>query len=90
MNKARELIKRLKRREFYDFVGEIIVPPNPDIGNKWDLKFTEKNICDFAKQNGYGLDLKEEDIALRKYSVNFCQGDQDPFEFVRFYNPQNL
>lgn len=72
MKKAKELIKRLKRREFYDFVGEIIVPPNPENGQKWDLKFNEKNIADFARQNGYGVDLKEEDLALRKYSVNFC------------------
>jgi hypothetical protein len=34
--------------------------------------------------------LTEEDISLRKYTVNFAQGDKDPFEFVKFYNPPKL
>jgi hypothetical protein len=40
---AKSLIKRLKCREFYKFVAEILIPTNQNYG-----KFTEKDIIKFA------------------------------------------
>lgn len=50
---------------------------------------TEKDLVNYAVQDGYGEMITEDDIAVRKYSVNFAQGDKDPFDFVRFYNQPN-
>lgn len=33
-----------------------------------------------------GEDLKEEDIVLRQFKVNFAMGDKNPFERVKFYH----
>lgn len=35
-------------------------------------KINEKDIIDCASQDSSGLFLKEEDISLRKYSLNFA------------------
>jgi len=31
--------------------------------------------------------LLEEDISLRKYTLNFAQGERSPFDCVKFYTP---
>ena len=36
------------------------------------------------------MQLKEEDISLRKYTLNFAQGEKSPFENVKFYTPPNM
>lgn len=66
LTKAKELIKRLQRREFYQFVGEIILRSSEY------KKCTEQDIVNYANQDGYGTTLTEDDIAVRKYSVNFA------------------
>lgn len=53
-------------------------------------KTTEKDIIAWAQQDGYGLELREEDIALRKYTLNFAQGEKSPFECVKFYQAPNF
>ena len=89
---AKELIKKLQRRDFYPYVGEVIFgsetkstgsgPKGKELFNR----ITEKDVIACAKQDGYGLVLREEDIALRKYKLNFAQGDKSPFENVKFYH----
>lgn len=89
---AKELIKRLKRREFYPYVGEVVFGSDTKSvgsglkGKELYNKITEKDIVDFARQDGYGLELRESDIALRKYKLNFAQGDKSPFQNVKFYH----
>jgi hypothetical protein len=89
---AKELIKKLKRRDFYPYVGEIVFDSNSKNllsttkGKELLKKITEKDIVDCASQDSSGLVLKEEDISLRKYSLNFAQGELSPFDCVKFYS----
>lgn len=55
-------------------------------GKELMKKVTEKDVIAFAHQDGYGAELNEEDIALRKYTLNFAQGEKSPFECVKFYD----
>ena len=36
------------------------------------------------------MELREEDISLRKYSLNFAQGEKSPFDCVKFYTAPNF
>lgn len=45
--KAKELIKRLKRRDFYPYVCEVIIPSGPN-GKQLLKKATEKAVVEFA------------------------------------------
>lgn len=94
---AKELIKKLKRRDFYPYVGEIVfdqgrAKEGSEVvkGKELLKKTTEKDIIAWAQQDGYGLELREEDIALRKYTLNFAQGEKSPFECVKFYQAPNF
>lgn len=93
---AQELIKKLKRRDFYPYCGEVVFGATqgdvktPLKGKELMKKITEKDIVAFAGQDGSGLDLREEDIALRKYSLNFAQGDKSPLDCVKFYKAPNF
>ena len=94
---AQELIKKLKRRDFYPYVGEIVFDSSMQgsvtstlKGKELLKKLTEKDIVDFATQDSDGTVLKEEDISLRKYTLNFAQGEKSPFECVKFYASPNF
>jgi deoxynucleoside triphosphate triphosphohydrolase SAMHD1 len=93
---AKELIKKLKRRDFYPYVGEVVFGADTKQnggtvkGKELMKKIQEKDIIQYASQDGYGLELNEEDIALRKYSLNFAQGDKSPLDCVKFYKSPNF
>ena len=59
-------------------------------GKEFMKKISEKDIVAYACQDSAGLELREEDIALRKYSLNFAQGDKSPFDNVKFYRAPNF
>jgi hypothetical protein len=76
---AQELIRKLKRRDFYPYVGEIVFDSSMRgsvsatlSGKELLKKVTEKDIIDCAKQESDGTTLREEDISLRKYTLNFA------------------
>jgi len=94
---AQDLIRKLKRRDFYPYVGEIVFDSSmrgsvsASVGGKELLKkVTEKDIVDCAKQDSDGTTLREEDISLRKYTLNFAQGERSPFDCVKFYSSPNF
>ena len=78
LKEAKELIKKLKRRDFYPYVGEIVFDSNSQNlsstakGKELLKKINEKDIIACAAQDSSGLELREEDISLRKYSLNFA------------------
>lgn len=49
----------------------------------------EKDFLKYVSADGYGNTISEDDIILRKHSVNFAMGDKNPFESVKFYIPPN-
>lgn len=82
LKKAQDILKRLKRRDFYKFAGEKLIEPALESKLK---QFTEKDVIAFASKDSDGVDLKEDDIVLRSFKVNHAFGDKNPFEKVKFY-----
>ncbi len=78
------MIKRLHRRDFYPFVGEIIYK------GKDSIPCVEADIIKYAAVDGYGNSLKEEDISVRRYTINYAQKEKSPFDAVKFYNPPKI
>ena len=94
---AQELVRKLKRRDFYPYVGEIVFDSSMKgsltsslKGKELLKKVTEKDIVACASQDSDGTQLREEDISLRKYTLNFAQGEKSPFECVKFYTAPNF
>lgn len=76
---AQSLITKLKRRDFYPYVGEIVFDSSLRgsftstlTGKEIHKRVTEKDIVACAQMDGDGTQLREEDISLRKYTLNFA------------------
>ena len=63
------------------FAGEKVIP-----NALREKKFSEKDVVKCSSQMSDGLELKEDDIVLRSFKVNFAMGDKNPFERVKFYH----
>ena len=81
LKEAQELIKRLHRRDFYPFVSEILHKKQASV------RCTEQDIVNYACADDNGYTLRVEDIAVRRYTINYAQGEKSPFDCVKFYNP---
>jgi hypothetical protein len=81
LKKAEKIINDLYNRNIYRFVGEILIPNNqyyvPDIN--------EFLSYDNPKDEFY---LTEEDIEIKKTSIDYGYGNKNPFQTIYFYNPK--
>lgn len=78
---AEKIIKRLYNRDLYTIIGEIPIPLGIDENpNLEDFLYSEN-----PKDEYY---LSENDIELRKKTINFGFKNKNPFETIYFYNPK--
>ena len=81
LKKAEKIINDLYNRNIYRFVGEILIPNNqyyiPDIN--------EFLSYDNPKDEFY---LTEDDIEIKKTSIDYGYGNKNPFQTIYFYNPK--
>jgi deoxynucleoside triphosphate triphosphohydrolase SAMHD1 len=88
--KAKELVKRIYKRDLYKFVGEkTCVGSSSQLYDKF-LNLKEEDILNCASNEGY----KEEqitygDIKIMKCQLDFGKGEEDPIEYVKFYHKDN-
>ena len=78
VKKAKHLVERLRRRELYRFVREVIVP---DCYKDLELNEVDVTTC----QEGGGYNLKPEDIYITKSVCNLGMNSENPVERVKFY-----
>ena len=78
--KSKDLLLRIKKRNLYKFVTEII------IDDETKEKFTKAKEADIAD---YGNNLSKEDIILTNYDLNYGCGKNNPVDFVHFYKDNN-
>lgn len=80
---AKEVLNKIYSRDFYKFVGEIILDKNiinPE-------KITKYNILNCDSRDI----LKEEDLIIKKLKFSYGNGDKDPMEKATFYkNKSNI
>ena len=81
LKKAEKIINDLYNRNIYRFVGEILIPNNqyyiPDIN--------EFLSYDNPKDDFY---LSQDDIEIKKTSIDYGNGNKNPFQNIYFYNPK--
>lgn len=77
--KAKDLMRRIKFRDVYKFIGEISI-------EQIDL---EKAYNDLLCLDNPGNLVKREDIELKLFSIDYGFGSKNPFEHTYFYKPED-
>lgn len=85
---ASNLFKRLRHRDIYKYVGEIIYPNeyNPVDNLKYEVKIEDIISCDNPKDEFY---IKPEDLEICKFSIDYGNGRKNPFDSILFYKNEN-
>jgi hypothetical protein len=78
--KASSLVKRIKYRDLYKFIGEILI----DFEMKIDIAYNDFLCLD--NSNNY---IKKEDIEIKIFSIDYGFGSKNPFEHTYFYKPED-
>ncbi|KAF6164313.1 hypothetical protein GIB67_029196 [Kingdonia uniflora] len=80
LRESRDLLRRIRRRDLYQFCNEYAVP-------KDRLEFfkdiTPQDIV--CSQKASGVNLKEEDLAVCNVKINLTHGRRNPLERVKFF-----
>jgi HD superfamily phosphohydrolase len=80
---AQELLSRLRRRDLYKFVDEIIVPP--ELVAEFP-KITEQEI---STHQGIGNVLRPEDLLVQNLRIDYAMKERNPVDHIHFYaDPQ--
>lgn len=77
--KAKAIINRLDRREFYTFIDEYIVPNDK-------AKHLKINLIDIISYNNTNIKLNIDDIILFDKKINYNSKDKNPIDNVYFYD----
>jgi hypothetical protein len=79
LEKAKQIVTRIRNRDLYKFIGQIIVD-NIDI---------EKAYTDFLTLDNPNNFVKREDIELRVFSIDYGFGSKNPFDYTYFYKSED-
>jgi HD superfamily phosphohydrolase len=97
LTKAKELVKRINTRDLYKFVGEkTIVMSSSNSSSQLQLydKFLnlkDEDILNCSKSEGYQEDqITHGDIKIMKCQLDFGKGEEDPIEYVKFYQKDKM
>ncbi|GMF24407.1 unnamed protein product [Phytophthora lilii] len=82
---ARALLKRMRRRELYEFIDEYLLPP--DLMSRIP-RFTSEELATQTSYDGVTLDPK--DIIVSDGRLNYNFKDQNPVDNVSFYASNDL
>ena len=87
MSKARELVRRIRRRELYQYVNEYSVPSDRLTHFK---PVTAEDIVSCQDANGViPGGLKPDDIVVQNLKIDYAKGDCNPVDSVRFFQHWN-
>jgi HD superfamily phosphohydrolase len=85
---AANIYKRLKRRDIYKYVGEIIFSNdyNVNYANNYELKIEDLISFNNPKDENY---VTLEDVEICKFSIDYGNGRKNPFDSIFFYKNEN-
>ena len=81
LKNAANLIKRIKYRDLYKYIGEILIDYEINIITAYN---------DFLSIDNYDNMIKKEDIEIKIFSIDYGFGNKNPFEYTYFYKPEDL
>ncbi|KAJ1928418.1 hypothetical protein IWQ60_002083 [Tieghemiomyces parasiticus] len=79
---ARALLKRLRRRDLYRFVDEVVLPGHL----RGTLTKRHINAEAVVAHQGDNAHLTVDDVTLKWYNLNFGKNDENPVDSIRFYS----
>jgi HD superfamily phosphohydrolase len=87
LTNAKEIVKRIYKRDLYKFVGEkTCVESSTQLYEKF-LNLSEEDILNCASSTDYKEEqLLPGDIKIMKCQLDFGKGEDDPIECVKFYS----
>ncbi|XP_023757405.1 uncharacterized protein LOC111905903 [Lactuca sativa] len=84
LKESRDLIRRIRRRDLYQFCNEFTVPK--DKLHHFKYVTPQDIIC---SQKSGGVTLREEDIAVSNVKIDFTRGTNNPLESINFFEDYN-
>lgn len=78
LTESRNIIRRLRTRDLYKFVHEILLYPTFS-----HMKVTEETILDHQDSNF--KNLTKEDIIVHDLKINYAMKDRNPVDYCKFY-----
>nr|XP_043608642.1 deoxynucleoside triphosphate triphosphohydrolase SAMHD1 homolog [Erigeron canadensis] len=84
LKESRDLIRRIRRRDLYQFCNEFTVPKD-----KLDhfKRITAQDII--CSQKSGGVSLREEDLAVSNVKIDLTKGRNNPLESINFFEDYN-
>ncbi|KAK2511702.1 Samhd1 [Columba guinea] len=82
LEEAREILRKIQRRELYKFLGETR-PESKDVSKNNELK--ESFAKSKPKVNPPDVEIKAEDIIVDVINMDYGMKDQNPIDKVRFF-----
>jgi HD superfamily phosphohydrolase len=87
MEKAQAILRRLRVRDIYRYCAESLLPPAASkIKSTLKSSLSRKNIHAELKKLYPNSILKEEDLEIQLFSLNYANQDRNPIDGVFFYN----
>jgi HD superfamily phosphohydrolase len=86
MEKAKEILQRLRRRDLYRYCAESLLPPNVDQDKRKLItnNLVYQSLCKLYP-NGESK-LTADDIIIQNLTLNYAHKDKNPVDNVLFYN----
>lgn len=91
---ASDLLKRLKRRDIYKYIGEIIFPNESNVDennsnghmNNFSIKIEDIISYNNPKDENY---VSLNDVEICKFSIDYGNRRKNPFDSIYFYKNEN-
>ena len=80
MNEAREIVKRIRRREIYKHVADFTIPAS------YFKHYQKVTAADILSCKRGGVALRPEDICVHNLKIDWTNSDKNPVDDVRFYH----
>lgn len=88
--KAKQIVKRIFTRDLYKFVGEVTINSSNSSYEKF-IYLTEEDVLNCSRSlESNETQLKPGDIRILKLSLDFCKGDEDPINYIKFYKDKEM
>lgn len=89
LEKSKELIKRLKKRDIYRFACEIMLESENEFNSQKEEIF-KAEIASLASKEGVNELIEPKDISLMVVSINFGMKKENPVEHIKFFHKGDL
>nr|WCZ58536.1 dNTP triphosphohydrolase SAMHD1 [Andalucia godoyi] len=77
---AQEIIRRMRKRDLYKFVDEVLVPP------EIQANFPKVTELDISTHQGIGNILTPEDLIVHNLKIDYAMKDRNPVDSIHFFS----